>query len=433
MRAYHHPRVAIISSGCRANKSDEAQLRGALAAYGYDIVEESPFDVIILNACTVTQTTDQDTVRLIRRLHREHAQALLVLTGCLAQAGKPEQLAALPLTLVVGTMAQATLAERLNEVLQRAAPAPTSTDIIPQQGQHTRFFFKIQDGCDVRCSFCIIPDARGPARSLDEASIVRALEQAEARGIREVILAGIQLGSWGSELTLPHPKRDRLAQLLQRILRATSLPRIRLGSIEPWSVRTELMELLASERRLLPSLHLPLQSGSEQVLRRMARPLKARDYAQKVQRLVELCPELTLWVDVMTGFPGETEAEFEESYRFIEALPFTRLHVFPYSERPGTPAADFRSGVPVPLRQERARKLQALSNVRFFQRLSARLGSEDEVLVEADLRGHTRDNLPVSLALRGGSVVPERGSIIRVKLERMLDERLSATILGPVS
>lgn len=420
-------RVRLDTFGCRVNKYDSSVLRAELLSRGYEVSEdEGSFDTLILNTCTVTEATDQATRRLIRRLRRQHPDAPMVLTGCYAELAGDSLQESLGVQLVVGQQQRASLVDRLDHLLGHPAPQiPVIVDKIPERGRHTRFFFKVQDGCDVRCSFCIIPDARGHSRSLPIAEVVETVQQAVARGYQEVILSGIHLGAYGRD----RAGESGLGRLVRRVLAETEVRRLRLGSLEPWGVRPDLIQLLADEPRLLPSLHLPLQSGSERILQAMRRPISARRYHKLVEDILQARPDLTLWLDVIAGFPGETDAEHGESLAFVEALPFTRLHVFPYSLRHGTPAAALPQHVPEDVKQARVLAFLSLSEARFLQRLQARVGSTDEILLEQGGRGHTRDNLPIQLEDGLGQPLVldgQRGEPLAVRLVGVAGERLRA-------
>lgn len=423
-------RVRLDTFGCRVNKYDSTVLRAELLARGYAVTEdEGTFDTLILNTCTVTEASDQATRRLVRRTRRETPDAHIVLTGCYAEVAADEIARTLEVDRVIPNRDKDQLVDQLDQLVGRSASPATPTDVVPEWGRHTRFFFKVQEGCDVRCTFCIIPDARGNARSLSPEDVLETVRRAVARGYQEVILAGIHLGAYGRDI----PGESGLGRLVRRILSETGVQRLRLGSLEPWGVRPDLIDLLQHEPRLMPSLHLPLQSGSEEILRLMRRPISARRYRVLVDQIMQARPDLTLYLDVIAGFPGETDAHFEESFEFISALPFTHLHVFPYSRRPDTPAADLPDQVPDRVKKQRVERLMALSQTRWSSRLHSRLHSTDQVLVELLGRGQTRDNLPVQLTgLSSEELTSLRGQILPVQLTGVLEDRLLATPLNRI-
>ena len=356
----------VQNFGCRATQADGAALESLLAGKGLRASEErAGADLVVLNTCTVTSSADDDVRQTIRRVHRENPAARILVTGCYAQRA-PEELAALPgVEWVVGNSHKTQIAE-----LVTAAPYHGNIlvgDIFAQQeflsapvedaaGDRTRPNLKIQDGCNNRCSFCIIPFVRGRSRSAPAEQVI-----AQVRGLasryREVVLSGINLGRWGREpgSTL------RLAGLIRRLLAETPVERLRLSSVEPMDFSSELLELMAESPRIAKHVHAPLQSGCDRTLRRMHRKYRPRHYADRVFKARTLMPDAAIGADVMVGFPGETDLEFEESRAFIEAMPFTYLHVFTYSERPGTPAAEAAQPVPMPVRKARNRVLRELA------------------------------------------------------------------------
>ena len=356
----------VQNFGCRATQADGAALESLLSGKGLEASgERASADLVVLNTCTVTSAADDDVRQTIRRVHRENPDARILVTGCYAQRA-PDELAAMAgVEWVVGNSHKTQIAE-----LVTAAPYHGNIlvgDIFLQHdflsapvedaaGDRTRPNLKIQDGCNNRCSFCIIPFVRGRSRSAPAEQVIEQVRSLSAR-YREVVLSGINLGRWGRE---PGSKM-RLADLVRRLLAETEVERLRLSSVEPMDFSDDLLGLMASSGRMAGHVHAPLQSGSDRVLRRMHRKYRPRHYADRVAKARALMPSAAIGADVMVGFPGETDAEFEESRRFIEEMPFTYLHVFTYSERPGTPAADAAGPVPVKVRKERNRVLRDLA------------------------------------------------------------------------
>ena len=364
----------VQNFGCRATQADGAALESSLAAGGLlQTGERSTADLVVLNTCTVTVAADEDVRQTIRRVHRENPAARILVTGCYAQRA-PQELAAMPgVEWVVGNSHKHAIPE-LIALAPAGAPYHGNIhlgdihvgDIFAQQaflsapvedasGDRTRPNLKIQDGCNNRCSFCIIPFVRGRSRGMPADEVVTQVGRLAAR-YREVVLTGINLGRWGREpgSTL------RLAGLLRRVLDETAIERLRLSSVEPMDFSDELLELMAARTRIAPDVHAPLQSGSDRILRRMHRKYRPRHYADRILKARRLMPDAAIGADVMVGFPGEADADFEESRQFIDQLPFTYLHVFTYSERPGTPAAEDPLAVPMPVRKERNRVLREL-------------------------------------------------------------------------
>jgi threonylcarbamoyladenosine tRNA methylthiotransferase MtaB len=374
----------VQNFGCRASQADGAALEAALLGRGLEAAASTrDAELVVLNTCTVTASADEDVRKAVRRVHRENLGARILVTGCYAQRA-PEELAALPgVHWVVGNSHKIQIPE-----IVTAADAPYHGeirvgDIFAQRdflaapvedaaGDRTRPNLKIQDGCDNRCSFCIIPFVRGRSRSAPAGQVIEQVRNLAAR-YREVVLSGINLGRWGREAG--GGDGMRLADLVRKLLRETSIERLRLSSVEPMDWSDDLLELVAGSPRIAQHVHAPLQSGSDKVLRRMHRKYRPRHYEDRILKARASMPDAAIGADVMTGFPGETDAEFEESRAFIESLPFTYLHVFTYSERPGTPAAESAAHVSMDARKERTRILRELAerkNLEFRRRMIGR-------------------------------------------------------------
>jgi threonylcarbamoyladenosine tRNA methylthiotransferase MtaB len=387
----------VQNFGCRATQADGAALESLLAAKGLcAAAERAAADLVVLNTCTVTSSADDDVRQTVRRVHRENPAARILVTGCYAQRA-PEELALLPgVSWVVGNSHKTQIADLVSigngsigngSIGDGGRVTPyhgnihvgdifaqhdfLSAPVEDAAGDRTRPNLKIQDGCNNRCSFCIIPFVRGRSRSAPPDQVV-----AQVRGLaeryREIVLSGINLGRWGREPGSPM----RLAGLIRLLLAETGVERLRLSSVEPMDFSDDLLNLMAGSPRIARHVHAPLQSGSDRVLRRMHRKYRPRHYADRVLKARELMPDAAIGADVMVGFPGETDAEFEDSRCFMESLPFTYLHVFTYSERPGTPAAEEPAAVPMPVRKERnrvLRELAAAKNREFRERMVGRV------------------------------------------------------------
>ena len=395
----------VQNFGCRATQADGAALESLLDARGLDSsADRAAADLVILNTCTVTSSADDDVRQTIRRVHRENPQARIVVTGCYAQRA-PQELAAMPgVAWVVGNSHKTQIADLVTLAPASGPPPgpdpseagsagqnarPTAPyhgniligDIFAQHaflsapvedaaGDRTRPNLKIQDGCNNRCSFCVIPFVRGRSRSAPAADVI-AQVRGLARRYREVVLSGINLGRWGRE---PGSKM-RLADLVRLLLRETGIERLRLSSVEPMDFSDDLLGLMADEPRMAKHVHAPLQSGSDRILRRMHRKYRPRHYADRVTKARRMMVEAAIGADVMVGFPGESDTDFEESRQFIAAMPVTYLHVFTYSERPGTRAAEDPGAVPMAVRKERnrvLRELGAAKNLEFRQSMVGR-------------------------------------------------------------
>jgi threonylcarbamoyladenosine tRNA methylthiotransferase MtaB len=372
-------RFFIQNFGCRATQADGAALQGLLERQGLaEAAEAQSADLVILNTCTVTAAADDDVRKSIHRVHRENPGARILVTGCYAQRA-PEELARIPgVDWVVGNSHKTKIPELIS---LSPAPAPGGAVPAPYHGQihvgdifasseflsapvddafgdRSRPNLKIQDGCSNVCTFCIIPSVRGRNRSMPVDQVLNQVRSL-ARNYAEIVLTGINLGRWGRESGFRTEDRMRLVDLLSLVLRETDIQRLRISSVEPMDFSDELLELVASTERICRHVHAPLQSASDSVLKRMKRRYRARHYEDRLRRAHALLPDAAFGADVMTGFPGETDEEFRETYDFIERLPFTYLHVFTYSLRPGTPAAAMPQ-VPAPVRKERTRILREL-------------------------------------------------------------------------
>jgi threonylcarbamoyladenosine tRNA methylthiotransferase MtaB len=375
----------VQNFGCRASQADGAALQAGLVAGGLQPADaRSAADLVILNTCTVTASADYDVRQTIRRIHRENPAARILVTGCYAQRA-PGELSDLPgVEWVVGNSHKS---EVVN-IVCNTAPYTTPYrgrvlvgDIFARQdlltfpilqagADRARPNLKIQDGCHNRCSFCVIPFVRGGNRFSPADQVVGQV-RAMADRYREVVLTGINLGRWGREAG----SNLRLKDLLRRLLAETAVDRLRISSVEPMDFSDDLLELMAESPRIAQHVHAPLQSGSDTILRRMHRKYRPRHYADRVEKASRLMPDAAIGADVMTGFPGETDALFEESRRFIESMPFTYLHVFTYSERPGTKAVTLGGAVPIEVRRERNRILRELGEAKnrsFRERMTGR-------------------------------------------------------------
>ncbi len=378
----------IITFGCKVNQVDTAGLSQTLAHQGWlNAPPGATPDLHLVNTCTVTNRADQQARQAIRRLSREFPGVPIWVTGCYAQRA-PEELAALPgVTVVLGNQEKAALADFLEKSTQAAAPLlcvgsyqaaePFHPWRLRSFPGHTRAWLKIQEGCSHHCSYCIVPQVRGPRRSWAPEEVVAALQGIAAANHQEVVLTGIDLGQYGQDLS----PTTSLAGLVRR-LKPEALPfRMRLSSLEPQEVTVELLAELASWRAFCPHFHLPLQSGAAPVLTAMNRPYRPGDFQDLVADLARRFPDAALGLDVLAGFPGETDADFAATQTLLAALPLTYLHVFPFSPRPGTPAAALK---PLPGRevQRRAGLLRDLGRLKKQAFLHSQLGRVREVLVE---------------------------------------------------
>ncbi len=401
--------------GCRATEADAAAMRRALRSAGWIMLDQhASADVVVLNTCTVTAAADSQARDAVRKIHRANPAARILVTGCYAQRA-PEDIAQLPgVSWVVGNSYQTEIPQLLREFFASDADTPSTVgpvvssssdslepastpardfvslatldtepmslargpakiltgDIFAQTvvpvspledsagvpADRTRPILKIQDGCNNRCSYCVIPFVRGRSRSLPPDEVLEETRKLVAAGAKEIVLSGINLGSYGRDLS---PKVD-LADLVRQILDQTALEQLRFSSIEPQDVTEDFVALVAASPRIAPHFHVPLQSGSDRILRAMHRWYRAAHYAERIQLIRSLLPDAAIGADVVAGFPGETDEDFAATFDFITRLPFTYLHVFSFSARPGTKAADLDAPVSAAITRDRARALRAL-------------------------------------------------------------------------
>lgn len=378
--------------GCRANQADGAALAAALERRGWAPAGSAAAAAwVVLNTCTVTAEADAEAQRAIRRLRREHPEAKIAVTGCYAERAPGEVAALAGVTLVAGNAAKSELAERLVAITgagleaEAAAQAPKLATLAALG--RVRPVVKVQEGCDRHCSYCIIPTVRGASRSLPLGGVLEQIQELATAGAQEVVVSGINLGQWGRDLGAGLG----LPELVRAILEQTTLPRLRLSSVEPLDWCDALTGLLAAAPRLARHVHLPLQSGSDGVLRRMGRRYTAARYAELVTGLRARVPLAAIGADVMVGFPGESDVEFEETRALVAALPLTYLHVFSFSSRTGTAAArGLESGrwaaVPAAVAAERGRLLRRLSAEKRAAFLETLVGERLRVVTLAEPR-----------------------------------------------
>jgi threonylcarbamoyladenosine tRNA methylthiotransferase MtaB len=392
-------RFYVENFGCRATQADGAAIEHQLLERGFKRADVAlNAEVIVLNTCTVTASADQDVRAAVRRIHRQNPDCKVLITGCYAQRA-PAELAALPgVSWVVGNshkhkvadvvcgstvfvpVAQLGLGEAQEQV---ALPNVLVGDIFAHTelmaapvfdggAEKTRPNLKVQDGCDNRCSFCIIPSVRGASRSLPKSEVLAQVNGLINSGFKEVVISGINLGRWGRDFR--HP--ESFAGLVRSIIEGTDLEKLRISSVEPMDWTTELIQLAAGCDRIAKHAHVPMQSGSDRVLRAMHRKYRPWHYAEKILRIREAMPTAAIGADVMVGFPGETDQDFEATRRMIEDLPFTYLHVFTYSSRPGTKSAEMPNQVPVQVARERNRVLRELAAEKKKQFMCSFVGRE---------------------------------------------------------
>ena len=399
--------VELVTLGCRLNTAESETMREQAKAAGLD-------DVVIVNTCAVTAEAVRQARQTIRRTRRERPNARIVVTGCAAQV-EPEKFAEMAeVDLVLGNDAKleasswASLADfgiaesekvRVNDIF---SVKETAGHMVAGFEERTRAFVQVQNGCDHRCTFCIIPYGRGNSRSVPAGAVVEQVARLVERGYREVVLTGVDITSWGGDL----PGAPKLGALVGSLLRGVAgLERLRISSIDSVEADPELIDLVAAEPRLMPHLHLSLQSGDDLILKRMKRRHSRDDAVRFCADLKARRPDIVFGADLIAGFPTETEAMFENTLRLIDDCGLTFTHVFPFSARPGTPAARMPR-LDKSLVKERAARLRAAGEAATIAHLDSRLGMVEKVLIEKEDVGHTEQFVPIRVASRGGSNLP---------------------------
>jgi threonylcarbamoyladenosine tRNA methylthiotransferase MtaB len=417
----------IEQFGCRATQADGAAIERQLREQGCAAAESSDSaDFVVLNTCTVTAAADAQAREAIRKIHSTNPSTRIIVTGCYAQRA-PEEISGLPgVAHVVGNSHKPEIPGLLRTI-SSAPSLPPGNALVPYpsapilmgdifalsdvlvapvlggEGNHTRPTLKIQDGCNSRCSFCVIPFVRGKSRSLPAATVLAEIQKLADSGFQEMVLSGINLGTYGRDLR----PRVEFIELLRRILDETSVERLRISSIEPLDVTQDFIELFAANDRLAPHFHMPLQSASNRILAAMHRWYRAEHYARRVELIHDCLPGAAIGADVIAGFPGETENDHAATLRFLEEHPFTYLHVFSYSLRPGTRAAALSGHLPGAIIKRRARELRALGEAKAAEFRQSQVGRTLRVLT---LHRDAKDDPSETPALSGNYlsvIIPE--------------------------
>jgi threonylcarbamoyladenosine tRNA methylthiotransferase MtaB len=421
-------KIAVTTLGCKVNQFESAAFLSELAQREVELVPfSSPAEVYIINTCAVTARAGAQSRQLIRQALRANPEARLIVTGCYAQIAVEEilEIADSPICIVGNSckhrLVDVALADRHCDLEMHLGDLAGHKEICPLTvtsfgAGRTRAYLKVQDGCNSFCSYCIVPYARGRSRSLAPDKVVAQAEIFAEQGYKEQVLTGIHLGHYGQDLAAKSNLRELLARLLAR-----NLPvRYRLSSLEPTEITEALLTLMAESPAVMPYLHIPLQSGDDRILKKMNRRYPAATFAQVVEQSVARLPGAAIGVDVLVGFPGEDEEAFANTYRLLESLPVSYLHVFPYSKRPGTPAATMADQVAKAVKEERVALLRDLHHKKRTAFYLSHLGSTRQILVERRkkgclLRGYTGNYIPVSFE-GDNSLVNE---LVTVRLEEL--------------
>jgi len=388
-------KYSVVTFGCRVNQADSLVIEGELMARGGVAVPPDEADVVVVNTCSVTATADQGARQTIRRVARVNPSVRVIVTGCYATRA-PNDLTCIPnVTHVVPNSRKEALAGLIGDSLMLSTAerfdggdGPCGSALAPGVAGRTAFTLRVQTGCEERCSYCIIPTTRGHSRSKPIDEVIRDVRRALAAGYKEIALTGVHLGSYGRDL----PRPSTLAELLRRLAEWPDDVLFRVSSLEPMDCTPDVVALAASSPRIAPHFHLPLQHGADAVLRAMRRPYTASYYSELVHRIVRLVPHASIGSDVIVGFPGETKAQFEESLAVLRDLPLSHLHVFPYSDRPGTEASARHPKVDGLAIRERARRVREIGAEMTRRFRSSQAGAVRRALVVDDGWSAVTDN-----------------------------------------
>lgn len=428
--------VAFQTLGCKLNFSETSALAQQFRKRGYGVVDlnEGP-DIFVLNTCSVTDFADKKCRKAVRGVLRHNPDTKVVVTGCYAQL-KPQEIADIPgVDLVLGAGEKFRVVdyvESLSESPERAWVEAGSIDTVEtfnpafSIGDRTRSFLKVQDGCDYKCSFCTIPQARGKSRSSSIVDVLKAAEELGSNGVKEIVLTGVNIGDFrtidndGEEL--------RFIDLIRELDTVESVSRFRISSIEPNLCSDEIIEFVAGSNRFMPHFHMPLQSGNNKQLREMRRRYKRELYVDRVSKIRTLMPDACIGVDVIVGFPGETDDDFQETFDFLHGLDVSYLHVFTYSERANTPAADMQAVVPMHIRRQRNDRLRDLSSKKRIAHYLKHVNDIRTVLVEKSkvdgmLQGFTDNYIKVLIP----EEATDNNSLVDVRIDVVALEQMAAT------
>lgn len=423
-------RVAFHTLGCKVNQYDTQAMQEKFEQNGYEVTDFNDIaDVYVINTCTVTSLGDRKSRQMIRRAYRRNPNAVIAVVGCYAQTA-PEEILDIPgVDLVLGTRDRNRIVEYVEKVKDTGKPINVIQDImetkefeempISSYDEKTRAVLKIQEGCDRYCSYCIIPYARGPVRSRKPEDVIRQVHKLVESGFQEFVLTGIHVASYGKDLN-----NVNLLSLIEDISKIEGVERIRLGSLEPTLLTEDFVKAIKDMPKVCRHYHLSLQSGHDETLKRMNRKYNTKQYREIVDRLRKYIPDVAITTDIMVGFPGETQEEFEGTREFVKSIRFSRIHVFKYSPREGTPAARYKDQVPENIKEIRSRELIALGKEMEIEYLRGFVGKEELVLFEEESKdkkgwyeGYTDHYIRVAVQYNDSLI----GNIVPVKLGKIED------------
>lgn len=429
--------VALITLGCKVNIAETEGMKLLFQKAGYRIVPEDQFaDVYVVNTCTVTSMGDKKSRQMLRRVHSLNPSAIVAAVGCFAQVSPEEAAKVEGVSLVLGNNMKHRIVElvenirnkeRSQYVFERKLLSEYEELPVETYDGHTRAFLKVQDGCDQFCSYCIIPYARGPIRSRDINEVIKEAKSFALNGFKEVVLTGIHLTSYYDERN-----SKGLAELIKEIHEVEGIKRIRLGSLEPMFLTSDFIGEIKKLPKLCPHFHLSLQSGCTETLKRMNRKYTPEEYRNIVSLIREKIPDVTFTTDVMVGFPGETEEEFEKSYAFCREIGFLWMHVFKYSPRKGTPAYKFQDQIDSKTKEARSKRMIELAKQMRHKAFESFIGRKTDVLLEkpvegssGDMEGLTPNYIPVKVKIRS----QKTGEIINIRLVSCEGEYMRGDLL----
>ncbi len=402
--------VALHTLGCKLNFSETTAISRMLENDGFIKKEfDEVADLYVINTCSVTENADKECRQLVRRIQKKAPEAMVVITGCYAQL-KPKEIASIPgVNLVLGAAEKFNITTHLKDLTKNDSGKICSCDIeevnifTPTYSvkERTRIFLKVQDGCDYNCSFCTIPMARGKSRSDSVNNVLKNIEEIVTGGAKEIVLTGINLGDFGKGNTGGKKHEENFLDLMKVMEMESPIERIRISSIEPNLLTNEMIELVSNSNKFMPHFHIPLQSGSNKTLANMRRRYKRELYKERVELIKLLMPHACIGADVIVGFPGETEDDFNESAMFIESLDISYLHVFTYSERDHTQALEIKPVVPIPIRNERNKILRNISYRKTQEFTNKHIGQTRKVLFEGEnkngmMEGYTDNYIKIA-------------------------------------
>lgn len=427
------PTIGIKTLGCKVNQYETEQIIDGLLESGFSLVQtDEPVDIFVINSCTVTRESDKKSRQAIRRAIRNNPESFIIVTGCYTEKDSGEVLAIPGVDLIIKNREKDSIAKTVSERIgfnRQKLATPLAAPGVKEQKLHTRALLKVQDGCDQFCSFCIVPYVRGKPRSENPEDVIIEAEQLIKSGTKELVITGINLGKYGQDL----PSHTDLADVLSKISAVPGIARIRLSSIDVKELTPKLVSLISSNQVFCRHLHIPLQSGSNTILKKMNRSYSREFYIETVENAKKQIPEIAITTDVVVGFPGETKGDFELTKELIKLIGFKKVHVFRYSLREGTQAAKLNDTIASSVKEGRARELIQLSDKLGSSFMRRYIGGELEVLVEKRRKDGLLNGFS-SNYIRTYCEGPEqlKGELVRVQIESMKDGNLYGKIKNNV-